>query len=181
MSDVALLLADGFEEMEAIAVIDILRRADVKLTTLGLTQKMVKGAHGLTVQADDLLEAAAGKPFDMVVLPGGPGVENLKKDSRVASLLEQQFSQKKWVGAICAAPTVLAAQGLLKGRTVTGYPGTEDTLKNAGAQLKLDAAVTDGNLITGRGPGTAIEFSLALVTALKGEAASKKVRAQLAQ
>lgn len=180
MADVAVLLADGFEEMEAIAVIDILRRADIPLTTLALTNKAVKGSHGIVVQADDLLENAAGKSYGMVVLPGGPGVENLKKDSRVASLLEQQLSQKKLVGAICAAPTVLAGLGMLKGKTVTGYPGTEDVLTKGGAQLKLEPAVVDGSLVTGRGPGTAVEFALALVATLKGEAASKKVRNQLA-
>lgn len=180
MADVAVLLADGFEEMEAVAVIDILRRADISLTTLALANKSVKGAHGLVVQADDLLENAAGKNYGMVVLPGGPGVENLKKDSRVASLLEQQISQKKLVGAICAAPTVLAGLGMLKDKTVTGYPGTEDVLKKGGAKLQLDAAVVDGNLVTGRGPGTAVEFALTLVSKLKGDAVSKKVRDGLA-
>jgi 4-methyl-5(b-hydroxyethyl)-thiazole monophosphate biosynthesis len=180
MERVALLLADGFEEIEAIAVIDVLRRADINIKTYSLNQKMVRGSHGIAVEADESIEVADKENFTMVVLPGGPGVERLKEDPRVGHLLAKQIGPNKYVAAICAAPTVLANYGMLKGRSVTGYPGTERKLRDAEANFTEGKVVIDEHLITSRGPGTAIDFALEIVTALRGAAMSEKVREALA-
>ncbi len=180
MEQVALLLADGFEEIEAIAVIDILRRADIPIKTYSLNQKMVRGSHGIAIEADESLEVAEKQNFTMVILPGGPGVEVLKKDPRVKQLLARQVGPDKYVAAICAAPTVLAEFGMLKGRSVTGYPGTEAKLQDAEANYTASKVVVDEHLITSRGPGTSIDFALELVTALRGAAKSEWVREKLA-
>ncbi|RYZ56103.1 MAG: DJ-1/PfpI family protein [Proteobacteria bacterium] len=176
---VAMILADGFEEIEAIAVIDVLRRADVNVKTYSLKGKIVHGAHGINIEADESMETAINENFTMVILPGGPGVQALKDDARVGALLEKQIGKDKYVAAICAAPTVLAEYGMLKGRSVTGYPGTEDKLRAAEATYTGSKVVVDEHLITSRGPGTAIEFGLEIVTALKGAAQSEWVREKL--
>ncbi len=180
MDQVALVLAEGFEEIEAIAVIDILRRADIPVTTYSLAQRMVKGSHGIAIEADALIDEALKSQFKMVILPGGPAVETLKKDSRVGALLEKQIGKDKYIGAICAAPTVLAEFGMLKGRSVTGYPGTEVRLRAAEANVMMSKVVVDEQLITSRGPGTSLEFALELVTVLKGAAKSEWLREKLA-
>lgn len=180
MEHVAMLLADGFEEIEAISVIDILRRADIHVKTYSLDQKMVRGSHGITIEADESIEVAEKMNFTMLVLPGGPGVEKLKKDPRVGALLEKQVGPSKYVAAICAAPTVLAEYGMLKGRSVTGYPGTEDKLREAEANFVDGKVVIDEHLITSRGPGTSIDFALEIVTALRGAAKSEWVKEKLA-
>lgn len=180
MEPVAVLLADGFEELEAVAVIDILRRADIPVKTFSLNQKFVKGSHGISIEADESLEVGEAEDFSMLVLPGGPGVEKLKKDERVGLLLERQVNRGKYVAAICAAPTVLAEYGMLKGRTVTGYPGTEAVLRAAEATVTNGSVVVDEQLITSRGPGTAVAFALELVVALKGTAKADSVREKLA-
>lgn len=180
MEQVAVLLADGFEEIEAIAVIDILRRADIPVKTFSLNQKLVRGAHGITIEADESLEVGESENFSMLVLPGGPGVEKLKKDRRVGVLLENQANRGKPVAAICAAPTVLAEYGMLKGRSVTGYPGTEGILRAGEANFTDGKVVVDEHLITSRGPGTAVDFALELVVALKGTAKAEWVKEKLA-
>lgn len=180
MELVAVLLADGFEELEAVAVIDILRRADIPVRTYSLNQKLVKGSHGIIIEADDSLEVGESENFSMLVLPGGPGVEKLKKDARVGLLLEKQAARGKHIAAICAAPTVLAEYGMLQGRSVTGYPGTEDVLRDKEANFTDGKVVVDEHLITSRGPGTAIDFALELVVALKGTAKADWVREKLA-
>lgn len=180
MEHVAMILADGFEEIEAIAVIDVLRRADVKIKTYTLKGKVVHGAHGINIEADESIETAQQQDFTMLILPGGPGVQALKDDPRVGELLERQIGSDKYVAAICAAPTVLADYGMLKGRTVTGYPGTDDRLRQAEANYTGSKVVIDEHLITSRGPGTAIDFALEIVTLLKGAAKSDSVREKLA-
>ncbi len=180
MDKVAMVLMDGVEEIEAIAVIDILRRADISVSTYSVGDKKVRGSHGIIFEADKLISEAAHENFKMIVLPGGPGVEHLKKDPRVGDLLERHTGKDKYVAAICAAPTVLGEFGMLKGRAVTGYPGTEERLQKAGAIVTLGKVVIDENLITGRGAGTALEFALELVTALKGSAKSEWLREKLA-
>ncbi len=180
MESVAMILADGFEEIEAVAVIDILRRADIPLKTFSLKGKLVHGAHGINIEADDSIENTQKENFELLILPGGPGVQALKDDPRVIDLLKKQFAREKYVAAICAAPTVLAANGMLKGRTVTGYPGTESALKHGEATFTNSKVVVDGRLITSRGPGTAVDFALEIITALKGVAKSDAVREKLA-
>ncbi len=174
MNRVAVLLADGFEEIEALTVVDVLRRADLQVTTLALKHKDVKGAHGVQVQADALLDEATGD-WDLLVLPGGqPGADTLRDDPRVAKLLHKQVQQGRWLAAICAAPIALGKQGLLKGKKATCYPGFEGQL--TGAQLSQDAVVVDGKIVTSRGPATALPFALELVTLLRDKESSDRLR-----
>lgn len=175
MSQVAVLLADGFEEIEAITIVDVLRRADVQVRTLALKNKTVQGAHGIAVEADALFDQEHGKEWDLVVLPGGqPGANTLRDDPRVASLIERQLGQSRKVAAICAAPIALGAHGMLKGRRATCYPGFEDQLRDA--KLTLEPVVVDNDITTSRGPGTAMSFALNLVEQLKGKTKADSVR-----
>jgi 4-methyl-5(b-hydroxyethyl)-thiazole monophosphate biosynthesis len=172
---VLVLLADGFEEMEAVAPIDILRRADVEVTVAGLGKLEATGAHGLAFKTDIQLEDYQGVP-DAVVLPGGmPGAANLKKSPHVKALIDRVLANKKIVGAICASPAVvLASQGILDGKKATCFPGYE---KDLGAQVKFsaDRVVTDGLIVTSRAPGTAAEFAFELVTRLVDKATADKI------
>ncbi len=175
MSQVAVLLADGFEEIEAVTIVDVLRRADVQVRTLALKNKSVRGAHGITMEADALLEQEHSRNWDLVVLPGGqPGANTLRDDPRVASLIERQLGQNRKVAAICAAPIALGAHGMLKGRRATCYPGFEDQLHEA--KLTLDPVVVDQDITTSRGPGTAMSFALSLVEQLKGKSQADAIR-----
>lgn len=175
MSHVAVLLADGFEEIEAVTIVDVLRRADVQVRTLALKDKTVRGAHGIAMQADGLLDQEQSKEWDLVVLPGGqPGANTLRDDPRVASFIERQLGQGRKVAAICAAPIALGAHGMLRGREATCYPGFEDQLR--GAKLTLDPVVVDHDITTSRGPGTAMAFALNLVEQLKGKSQADSVR-----
>ena len=175
MANVSVLLADGCEEIEAVTIIDVLRRARVKVRTLALKDLLVKGAHGIDLKADALLEDEQDKHWDMVVLPGGqPGADTLRDDPRVTSLLEKQLGHKRWVAAICAAPIALGKHGMLKGRRATSFPGFEDQLQ--GALFVTERVVVDGEVVTSRGPGTAFEFAFELVSILKGRADSEKLR-----
>ncbi len=175
MSQVAVLLADGFEEIEAVTIVDVLRRADVQVRTLALKNKSVRGAHGITMEADALLEQEHSLNWDLVVLPGGqPGANTLRDDPRVASLIERQLGQNRKVAAICAAPIALGAHGMLKGRRATCYPGFEDQLHEA--KLTLDPVVVDQDITTSRGPGTAMSFALSLVEQLKGKSQADSIR-----
>ena len=173
MPSVCILLAPGFEEIEAITVIDILRRAELDVVTVGLDANRVEGAHGITVEADRVISDASSTPWDLVVLPGGlPGATNLRDDARVQALLQEQHAAGRRLAAICAAPIALGKAGLLEGRAATCYPGFEDQL--TGADLATDRVVESGRVTTSRGPGTAIEFALALVEQLcDGETASR--------
>jgi 4-methyl-5(b-hydroxyethyl)-thiazole monophosphate biosynthesis len=175
MSQVAVLLADGFEEIEAVTIVDVLRRADVEVRTLALKDKTVRGAHGISMQADGLLDHESQRLWDLLVLPGGqPGANTLRDDPRVASMIERQLSQNRKVAAICAAPIALGAHGMLKGRNATCYPGFENQL--VGAKLSQEAVVVDGEITSSRGPGTAMNFALSLVEQLKGKAQAESIR-----
>jgi 4-methyl-5(b-hydroxyethyl)-thiazole monophosphate biosynthesis len=170
------LLADGLEDIEAITLIDVLRRAGVDVTTLGVTGAEVTSAHNVTIKADALLSDAASGEWDLVVLPGGiPGAEHLRDSEAVQSLVKSQVAAGRKVAAICAAPIALAAAGVLEGRKATCYPGFDGQL--AGANYCEDTVVTDGPVITSRGPGTALPFALNLVADLCGET----VAAQLSE
>jgi len=164
---VCILLADGLEDIEAITLIDVLRRAGVDVTTLGVTGAEVTSAHNVTIKADALLSDAGGE-WDLVVLPGGiPGAEHLRDSEAVQSLVKSQVASGRKVAAICAAPIALAAAGVLEGRRATCYPGFDGQL--AGANYCEDTVVVDGPVITSRGPGTALAFALNLVAELCGE------------
>jgi 4-methyl-5(b-hydroxyethyl)-thiazole monophosphate biosynthesis len=171
-------LAQGCEEIEASTIIDILRRAGIEVVTAGLDAKPVRAAHGMTFLPDTTLDAALRHEYDMVVLPGGqPGTSNLRADARIADLLRHMAHGGKHVAAICAAPSVLAAAGLLDGRRATCYPTCLDEFPKV--KLQAAAVVEDGKTITSRGPGTAMDFALMLVERLAGHAKRAEVEAAL--
>lgn len=166
MARACVLLAEGFEEIEAVTIIDVLRRAEVELVTLSITGDLsVAGSHGVVVQADRTIAEGAKESWDMVILPGGlPGATNLRDSAAVRELLQAQHRKQGAIGAICAAPIALGAAGILEGRKATSYPGFEGEL--TGADCVSDRVVRDGNVVTSRGPGTAFDFSLELVREL---------------
>ena len=172
---VYILLAPGFEETEALAPADLLRRANIETATVSITGEPVPGSHGVTVTADIALEDVDLSRADMVVLPGGgPGYKNLGKDPRVEQLVRAAVEKDLWVAAICAAPTLLGRWGLLEGKQAVCYPGMEEGL--TGAQAKMDRGVVrDGKVITGRAAGDAIDFAAELIEVLRDRAAADKV------
>ena len=163
---VCVFLADGFEEIEGLTVVDLLRRAEVEVTTVSITGSLtVHGAHGIDVMADKTFEEMSFAGQDMLVLPGGmPGTVNLGAHEGVKEELEKAFAEGKILAAICAAPSVLGKYGYLAGKKATSYPGFEPQL--IGAEYVYDPVVADGNVITSRGMGTAIPFSLKLIEQL---------------
>ena len=167
MKSVAVLLAPGFEEIEAITVIDVLRRAEVRVTVAGLQEGEITGSHEITVRPDKTLDEVRPEEFDMVVLPGGlPGTDHLRDDPRVTSFVREMERAGKYTCAICAAPTVLKAAGVAEGRSVTSHPIVEEDLK--GLDYSEERVVVDGPVVTSRGAGTAMEFALELVRILVG-------------
>lgn len=172
MPNVCVLLANGFEEIEAVTIIDLLRRADVEVTMIAIEggdegAPIVDGSHGISVQADTTLTACDDREWDMVILPGGlPGATNLRDHPQVQALIKRQHAGGRGLAAICAAPIALGAAGVLKGLRATSYPGFESEL--IGAKLAEERVVRDGNVVTSRGVGTAIDFTLAIVSELRG-------------
>jgi 4-methyl-5(b-hydroxyethyl)-thiazole monophosphate biosynthesis len=164
-------LAEGFEELEAVTVLDVLRRGGIAVTTAGLDGgDAVTGARGTRLVPDASLDEAMEQDFDMLTLPGGkPGVERLKRDDRIKRLLEQYERKGKYTSAICAAPSILAAQGQLEGRQVTSNPTFENQVRLGDVDYVEDPVVVDGPVITSRGPGTAMDFGLKLVEMLAGD------------
>lgn len=180
MTQVLVPLAEGFEEVEAVTVIDLLRRAGIGVVTAGLKPGPVKASRGVVLVPDTSLDEALRASYDMVVLPGGqPGTDNLAADARIAGLLKTMAAQGKWTAAICAAPKVLAGAGLLDGRQATSYPGVLESLKLARVTLLKNPVVKDGRIVTSRGPGTAMDFALELIEALAGQAKRAEVEAGL--
>lgn len=168
-------LADGFEEIEALAPIDILRRASKQVTIVGVTGKTVTGAHGIKVSADVTIDEASRDDIEMVVLPGGlPGADNLQNSPEVREYIALANDTGAYIAAICAAPKILGALGLLKGKEAICYPGFENELK--GAVISDKKVVCDGNIITAAGMGVAIDFALKLVELLVSSEASEKIR-----
>ncbi len=166
MSRAAVLLIDGFEETEAVTIIDVLRRAEINVDVLGVEGKRVVGSHHIAVEADALLADHAGDRYQLVVLPGGmPGAARLRDHDGVQAFVKAHHAAGRMVAAICAGPIALAKAGVLQGKRATCYPGFEGQLTGATVQ-KSTAVVRDGNVVTSRGPGTAMAFSLALVEAL---------------
>ena len=176
---VYVLLGTGFEEVEAIAPVDLLRRAGIEVKTVGITGKTVYGSHRIGVEADILPEEIDFESLDMIVLPGGmPGTSHLAGSSVVAAQCRAFAADPhKWVAAICAAPSVLASLGLLQGRNATCHPLFEQQL--TGAAVTHEGVTVDGNIITGRGLGSAIPFALELVKCLTDEATAEKIRAAI--
>jgi 4-methyl-5(b-hydroxyethyl)-thiazole monophosphate biosynthesis len=171
-------LTEGFEEIEAIAVIDILRRAEIEVVVAGLKDGLVEGAHKVKVLPDISLEKIDSGDFDGVILPGGyPGYVNLGKDERILNIVREMDKAGKYVAAICCAPYVLIKAGVLQGRKATVSPSGKKEV-SVSAQYCEDRVVVDRKLITSQSPGTAVEFALKLVEVLAGEEAMKKVKAQ---
>lgn len=178
MSRVLVPLAAGFEDLEAITVTDLLRRAGLTVVIAGLDGQIQRGSRGVMLQPDTTLEAALTHDFDMLVLPGGqPGTNNLKADARIIGLVQKMVAEGKYVTAICAAPSVLAAAGVLDGKRATSFPGALDAYPQV--QQQRAAIVEDGKLITSRGPGTAMDFALTLIERLVSKATRDEVEAGL--
>jgi 4-methyl-5(b-hydroxyethyl)-thiazole monophosphate biosynthesis len=173
-------LADGFEEIEAITIIDVLRRAGVEVVVAGLEPRTIAGSHGIGVAPDAGLDEVDAATLDAIVLPGGmPGTTNLAEDSRVLELVRALAADGRRVGAICAAPTVLAAAGIEEGLELTSHPSVRDRLGSA-TVLDAPAVVRSGCVVTSQGAGTAMEFALALVEDLCGaEKAGELARAMV--
>ena len=161
--------ADGFEEIEAVAIVDVLRRGGIETVMVSITgNKVVTGSHDIPLVADMLFEEADYSKCEMIVLPGGmPGTTNLLAHAGLASEIVSFAENKKYLAAICAAPQIFGKLGILKRKKATCYPGLEEKLE--GAVALGDKVVIDGNIITSRGVGTAVEFGLALVGILKGK------------
>lgn len=161
--------AEGFEEIEALTIIDVLRRAEIPTEMVSITgQRQVTGAHGIKIVTDIVFEDVDYSTAEIVVLPGGmPGSKNLQEHVGLANVLKQKAEQKEPIAAICAAPMVLGELELLKDKNVTCYPGFEEYLH--GAKLKDELSVVSGNIITGKGPGAALNFALDIVKELKGK------------
>ena len=180
MASVLVPLAQGCEELEAVTVVDLLRRAGINVVTAGLDAQPVTASRGMTLLPDMTLDMALQQRFDMVVLPGGlPGADHLGDDPRVIRLLQEMAASESYIAAICAAPRVLARAGLLDGKRATSYPGAIDIEAVPGIEYLETAVVTDGRVITSRGPGTAMDFALVLVETLVGKTTRDEVEAGL--
>jgi len=178
MKRVLVPLAEGFEELEAVTIIDMLRRAGIEVIVAALADNPVTGAHGIALSADVTLDAVAEQEFDLIALPGGmPGAAHLKDDVRIGRIIRRLHDSGSCVAAICAAPMVLAAAGVLEGRRATSFPGFLD--RTASLTLVDEPVVVDGHVITSRGPGTALDFALELVTQLLGPGARQQVESRL--
>lgn len=177
---VAVILANGFEEIEALTPVDVLRRADISCDMVGLASQMVTGSHAITVTADTVFTGDLSA-YDMVVLPGGmPGAANLRDDDKLIAALQERAASGAFVAAICAAPIVLSRAGLLEGRRYTCFPGVEEQIERGYHQT--DSVVVDERIVTSRGAGTSLAFSYTLVDLLGGngqELADKMVYSHL--
>jgi len=193
MANVLIPIAEGCEELEAVTIIDLLRRADIEVTTASLggfqedgsTVSPVTASRGVVLIPDTTLDEAIAlysknQCFDMIILPGGlPGADHLDNDPRIHSLLKSMAGEDKYTAAICAAPKVLANANLLEGKSATSYPGFIEKMDLANTQFKEDAVVIDGKVFTSRGPGTAMDFALAIIEILVGKDKRDEVAAGL--
>lgn len=176
MKKVCVFFAEGFEEVEALTVVDLLRRAEIETTMVSISDELqVVGAHKIDIKADKTFDELDYSKTDMVILPGGmPGTKNLSEHKGLVKLLKEFNDENKWIGAICAAPSVLGMNGILKGKTATCYPGFEDKLE--GATFVTDEVSVCDHVITSRGLGTAIEFSLAIIAHLETKEKANKIK-----
>jgi protein deglycase len=180
MPKVLVPLAQGCEELEAVTIIDLLRRAKIDVTTAGLDKQTVTASRGVNLVPDTDLDSALKQEYDMIVLPGGlPGADHLDNDPRIKTLLQKMAADQKYTTAICAAPKVLANAGVLDGKKATSYPGFLDDLDLPNTKISKEAVVVDGKVITSRGPGTAMDFALTLIETLLGKQKRDEVEAGL--
>jgi len=180
MASALVPLAQGCEELEAVTVVDLLRRAGIEVVTAGLDDQPVHASRGVVLVPDTTLDEALERSYDIVVLPGGlPGADHLAGDERIIKLLREMAGNGKYTAAICAAPRVLARAGLLDGKRATSFPGALDSASIPGLDYQERAVVTDGRVITSRGPGTAMDFALVLIERLSGKHKRDEVEAGL--
>lgn len=173
---VYILLGTGFEEIEALAPCDILRRGGVQVALVGVNGPEITGGHGITVRADLTVEQLDRAQLEMIVLPGGlGGVQAIGASPAAMEAVSWAYEHDKWVAAICAAPTLLPRLGISQGKRCVCYPGMEDQVE--GAEMVKANAVRDGRLLTGRGPGAALDFGLLLLEALRGSEVAAQVKA----
>lgn len=173
-------LAQGCEELEAITITDLLTRAGINVITVGLTDDIVTACRGMKLLPDKNLDDVLDFDFDMIVLPGGlPGADHLNKDARIQMLVKRLAANNKYTAAICAAPRVLATAGLLEGKRATSFPGALDQFPVKNLSYEETAVVVDGKVITSRGPGTAMDFTLMLIELLLGKEKRNEVEAPL--
>jgi len=173
-------LAQGCEELEAVTITDLLTRAGIKVVTAGLDANVVTASRGMRLVPDKILDDVLDNHFDMVVLPGGlPGADHLNNDMRIQALVKKMANENKFVAAICAAPRVLATAGLLDNKHATSFPGALDQFSTKKMIYEEKAVVVDGNIITSRGPGTAMDFTLILIELLLGKEKRNEVEVPL--
>lgn len=179
MKKVCIFLAEGFEEIEALTVVDLLRRAAIDIEMIAVTgSKEVTGSHNITVLADELLEEIDFDTVDMLVLPGGmPGTKNLEANDKLMNELDDFYKKGKDIAAICAAPRILGHRGMLKGIKACSFPEFESHLD--GAEVSKNPVETAGNIITGRGMGCAIDFGLAIIEKIKGREEADTLAAKI--
>ena len=174
---ILVLLAEGFEEIEALTVVDYLRRLDITVETVAMTDdNKVVGAHDIIILSDSLFDQLEDlESYNGLVLPGGlPGATNLRDDERVINLVQDFQKREKLVGAICAGPIVLEEAGVIEGKNITSYPGFEEQLSSG--NYKEDKVVRDGNIITGRGPALAMDFTIEIARYLLGDQAAEDLK-----
>ena len=180
MSHVLVPLAQGCEELEAITITDLLVRAGITVTTCGLDDQPVKASRGATIIPDTSIDKVVNDTFDLIVLPGGlPGADYLRDNVQLQILLKKQAQEDRYLAAICAAPKALAHAGLLDGKTATSFPGVLAALENNSISISDNAVEIDGKIVTSRGPGTAMDFTLALIELLEGREKRDDVNQQL--
>ena len=176
MASVLVPLAQGCEELEAVTIIDLLRRAEIEVVTASLDEQPITASRGTKIIADTTLDQVLDQEFDMVVLPGGlPGADNLNNDERIHHVLKHTVSNNKPIGAICAAPKVLATANLLDNKKATAYPGVLESLNLTSTTITNAVVQQDGNIFTSRGPGTAMDFALEIIAHLEGIEKRKQI------
>ncbi len=167
--------ANGFEEIEAVTIVDVLRRAEINVITVSLEKKMVKGAHNIEFVTECNINDIDINELDGIILPGGmPGASNLRDNKKIINIVKELNENNKLIAAICAAPIVLEEAGIIKNRKITSYPGFESQLKSC--KYNTERVVVEDNIITGRGPGTALEFALSILRYLKSYNFAEKIR-----
>ena len=180
MPNVIIPLAEGCEELEAVTLIDLLRRADITVITASLEQTVITASRGVHLTADTTLDSVIYDEFDMIILPGGmPGSTHLNEDARIHALLKRLHQSNKAIAAICAAPLVLATAGLLDGKRASCYPGVLNPDDWPAISICDDAVVVDGNVLTSKGPGTAMDFALTIIEYLTDKTTRNNVEADL--
>jgi 4-methyl-5(b-hydroxyethyl)-thiazole monophosphate biosynthesis len=174
MHNVLVYLAPGFEEIEAVTIIDLLRRAEINVTVAGLEKGSIEGSHGISILADVNYDEINPDDYNYLILPGGqPGTDNLKSNQKVLEAVRKFRNENKLIGAICAAPTVLHAAGILENKKVTSYPSEKEVLTSS--RYEDSPVVKDDNIVTSRGVGTAIDFALDLIEEIKGKGVKEEI------